>query len=160
MALVTTTKPMETNHKWGLYFLGFHLRKISQEMTKISIIDMSFNITNLRSQLHLSGANESTVMLEDIIDDVYLTHDNVIKWKHFLRYWPFVRGIHQTPVDSPHKGQWRGGALMFSLICAWTNDWANNRGRWYETRSCSLWRQCNVLIRAHCPDISRGPVSI
>ena len=23
------------------------------------------------------------------------------------------------------KGQWRG-ALMFSLICAWTNDWANN----------------------------------
>ena len=35
-------------------------------------------------------------------------------------------GIHASPVDSPHKGQWRG-ALMFSLICAWTNDWANNR---------------------------------
>ena len=31
-----------------------------------------------------------------------------------------------VPVDSPHKGQWRG-ALMFSLICAWTNDWVNNR---------------------------------
>ena len=29
------------------------------------------------------------------------------------------------PVTSPHKGQWRG-ALMFSLICAWKNDWANN----------------------------------
>ena len=29
--------------------------------------------------------------------------------------------------DSPHKGQWRG-ALMFSLICAWKNGWANNRG--------------------------------
>ena len=27
---------------------------------------------------------------------------------------------------SPHKGQWRG-ALTFFLICAWTNDWANNR---------------------------------
>ena len=27
---------------------------------------------------------------------------------------------------SPHKGQWRG-ALMFSLNCAWTNGWANNR---------------------------------
>ena len=25
-----------------------------------------------------------------------------------------------------HKGQWRG-ALMFSLICAWINDWVNNR---------------------------------
>ena len=52
-------------------------------------------------------------------------HDDVIKWKHFPRYWPFVRGIHRRPVNSPHKGQWRG-ALMFSLICTWTNDWANN----------------------------------
>ena len=22
-------------------------------------------------------------------------HDDVIKWKHFPRYWPFVRGIHR-----------------------------------------------------------------
>ena len=43
-------------------------------------------------------------------------HDDVIKWRHFPRYWPFVRGIHLPPVNSPHKGQWRG-ALMFSLIC-------------------------------------------
>ena len=43
-------------------------------------------------------------------------HDDVIKWKHFPRYWPFVRGIHRSQVNSPHKGQWRG-ALMFSLIC-------------------------------------------
>ena len=53
-------------------------------------------------------------------------HDDVIKWRHFPRYWPFVRGIHRSPVTSPHKGQWRG-ALMFSLICAWMNDWVNNR---------------------------------
>ena len=53
-------------------------------------------------------------------------HDDVIKWKHFPRYWPFVRGIHRSPVNSPHKGQWRG-ALMFSLISAWINRWVNNR---------------------------------
>ena len=53
-------------------------------------------------------------------------HDHVMKWKHFPRYWPFVRGIHRSPVNSPHKGQWRG-ALMFSLICVWINDWVNNR---------------------------------
>ena len=34
-------------------------------------------------------------------------NDDVIKWRHFLRYWPFVRGIHRSPVNSPHKGQWR-----------------------------------------------------
>ena len=53
-------------------------------------------------------------------------HDGVIKWKHFPHYWSFVRGIHRSPVNSPHKGQWRG-ALVFSLICAWTNDCASNR---------------------------------
>ena len=44
----------------------------------------------------------------------------------FPRYWPFVRGIHWSPVDSPHKGQGRE-AFMLSLICAWTNGWANNQ---------------------------------
>ena len=34
-----------------------------------------------------------------------ITHDDVIKWKHFPRYWPFVRGIHRSPMKSPHKGQ-------------------------------------------------------
>ena len=54
------------------------------------------------------------------------SHDDVIKWKHFPRYWPFVRGIHRSPVNSPQKGQ-RRGALMFSLICVWINSWVNNR---------------------------------
>ena len=53
-------------------------------------------------------------------------HDDVIKWKHIPRYWPFVCRIHRSPVNSPHKGQWRG-ALMFHMICAWINGWANNR---------------------------------
>ena len=45
-------------------------------------------------------------------------HDGVVKWKHFLCYWPFVRGIqHWSPVYSPHKDQWCR-ALMFS-----TNSW-------------------------------------
>ena len=53
-------------------------------------------------------------------------HYDVIKWKHFPRYWPFMLGIHRSPVGSPHKGHWRG-ALIFSLICAWTNSWTNSR---------------------------------
>ena len=52
--------------------------------------------------------------------------DDTIKWKHFLCYWPFVREIHRSPVDSPHKSQWRG-ALMLYLMCTWTNRWANIR---------------------------------
>ena len=50
-------------------------------------------------------------------------HDDVIKGKHFPRYWPFVWGIHRWPVNSPHKDQWRA-PLTFSLI--WINGWVNN----------------------------------
>ena len=51
-----------------------------------------------------------------------LQHD---EWKHFPRYWPFVWGIHRSPVNFHHKGQLRG-ALMFYLICTWIDDWVNN----------------------------------
>ena len=53
-------------------------------------------------------------------------HDDIIKWKHFPYYRPFVQGIHWSPVNSPRRGQWRR-ALMFSLIWAWINGWVNNR---------------------------------
>ena len=61
-----------------------------------------------------------------VLPQTYYEHDDVTKWNHFPRYWPFVRGIHRSPVDSPHKGQWHR-ALMFSLTCILTNGWANNR---------------------------------
>ena len=72
-------------------------------------------------------------------------HDDVIKWKHFPRYWPFVRGIHRSPVNSPHKGQWRG-ALMISLICALNKRLSKQSRSWrFETSSRPLWRHCNMV---------------
>ena len=96
-------------------------------------------------------------------------HDNVIKWKHFPRYWPFVRGIH----PSPHKGQWRG-ALVFSLICAWINSWLNNReagdlkrhGVHYDVivmmqqrrdeSHLNQWRALKTLRPSQLPSFCRG----
>ena len=98
----------------------------------------------------------------------WILHDDVIKWKHFPRNWPFVREIHRSPVNFPHKGQWRG-ALMFSLIYAWINDWVNNREAgdlrrqhghydvivmcnllltcpiWWEDITCVYWYICRKL---------------
>ena len=80
--------------------------------------------------------------------DCWFIHDDVIKWRHFPRYWPFVRGIHWSLVKSPHKGQWRG-ALIFSFDLRLNKRLSNNSwGWWFETLSCPLWRQCNVLA---CP---------
>ena len=74
----------------------------------------------------LSNDIWDSIQYKDGVLAVQETHDDVIKWKHFPRYWPFVRGIHRSPVNSPHKVQWRG-ALMFSLICVWIKSWVNNR---------------------------------
>ena len=69
-------------------------------------------------------------------------HGDVIKWKHFPRNWPCVRGIHRSPVNSPHKGQWRG-ALLFSLICVWINGWVYNR----EASDLKHHRALNCFFR-------------
>ena len=61
-------------------------------------------------------------------------------WRHhgniFPHYWPFVRGNHWSPVNFPHKGQWRG-ALIRSLICAWVNGWVNNHEASDLSRHCA-----------------------
>ena len=77
-------------------------------------------------------------------------HDDVIKLKHFPRYWPFVRGIHRWPVNSPHKGQClRSFDVLFDLrlnerLSKQSWDW------WLETSSRSLWRHCNDLTLCNC----------
>ena len=78
------------------------------------------------------------------------TYDDVIKWKHFPRYWSFVREIHRSPLNSAHKSQW-GGFLMFSLICALNKHLSKHSwGWWFKTPSRSLWRHCNECISWEC----------
>ena len=71
-----------------------------------------------------------------------LRQDDVMKWKYLPRYWPFVRGIHRWPVGAPQKDQWCG-ALKFSLICAWTNDWTTN---WYAGDLRRRRGHCDVTV--------------
>ena len=86
-------------------------------------------------------------------------HCNVpgTSWKHFPRYLPFVRGIHRSTVNYPHKGQWRG-ALMFSLICVWRNGWANNGDacdlrRYFAHYDVIVMFQAHPPMWRHCNDI-------
>ena len=76
----------------------------------------------------------------------YCLHHNVIKWEHFPRFWLFVRWVHRSPVNSLHKGQWRG-ALMFFFICARINIWVNNRKPGDLRRQCAHY---DVIVCVHC----------
>ena len=97
--------------------------------TKKWLLSWAFPVKLSSSGRHTSANDDKSMLVQAMISmmlDMKPVHDDVIKWKHFPRYWPFVLGIHRSPMNSPHKGQWRG-ALMFSLICFWINGWVNNR---------------------------------
>ena len=75
-------------------------------------------------------------------------------WRHqmetFSALLAICRGIHRSPVNSPHKGQWRG-TLVFSMICAWTNGWVNTRDAGDYTRhrahyDVTVMRKCHQCV--------------
>ena len=58
-------------------------------------------------------------------------HQKFLRTTHECGLWHPCYVLHtneppgpswNSPVNSPHKGQWRG-ALMFSLVCVWINGW-------------------------------------
>ena len=55
-------------------------------------------------------------------------HDDVTKWKHFPRYWPFVRGIDLRLNKRLGKQSW---------------------GWWFETLARPLWRHRNDNVRCN-----------
>ena len=124
--------------KWlNLNFFGFRYFSLTDDITCWSISHDMF-ISFCLFDLYISKLVKWGKWSE---------HGDVIKWKHFPRYWPFVRGIHRSTVNFPHKGQWRG-ALMFSLIYARVNGWVNNRevgdlrrylAHYDVTVMCSFW---------------------
>ena len=80
-------------------------------------------------------------------------------WRHqmetFSALLALCAGNSPVPVNSPHKGQWRG-TLMFSLICARINDWVNNREagdlrrhRTYDVTVMHFYLICSRTIVVH-----------
>ena len=74
-------------------------------------------------------------------------------WRHQMEtlsaLLAICAGIHRSPVNSQHKGQWRG-ALMFSLICVWITGWVNNR----EAGDLRRYRtHCDVTVMMICSQL-------
>ena len=73
---------------------------------------------------------------------VYLIYENTSMitqqtcWSNQMETFSALLPIWNSPVNSPHRGQWRR-ALMFSLICTWINGWVNKgkAGDWRRHRA-------------------------
>ena len=80
-------------------------------------------------------------------------HDDVIKWKHFPRNWPFVRGIHRSRWIPRTETVTRGFDVFFDLRLnkrLSKQSW----GWWFETLPRPLWRHSKGL---RCVDICFYP---
>ena len=63
--------------------------------------------------------------MREISDFIYIEHlDSTTWWRHKMETFSALLVFCADNSHSPNKGQWRG-ALIHSLICAWTNSWAN-----------------------------------
>ena len=113
--------------------------------TKLLIHENAFEVVIREMVAICPGKDELIALHWPEKTSFKMAHDDVIKWKHFPRYWPFVWGIHRSPVNSLHKGQWRG-ALMFCFDLR-PNKWLSKQswGWWFEMLSRPLWRHRNVL---------------
>ena len=78
-------------------------------------------------------------------------------WRHqmetFSALLAICAGNSPVPVNSPHKGQWRG-ALMFSLICVCINGWINNR----EAGDLRRYRVHYVVIVMRTTHTQNSPI--
>ena len=100
----------------------------------------------------LSICNHIPIAYKYIAVEIYLIIDprhDVIKWKHFPRYWPFV---WNSPVIIEFPSQ-RPGTRRFDVFFDLRlNERLSrqSRRRWFETPSRSLWRHWNDNIE-HLP---------
>ena len=97
-------------------------------------------------------ARVSATCETDCVRRNLLYHDDVIKWKHFPRYWPFVRG------NSPETGEFPTQRPVTRSFDGFVDLRLNKRlskqwwGWWFETLSRPLWRHPNVIRYLLCSD--------
>ena len=95
---------------------------VKQKRARLDIRSQRVLLTSATATLHTHWS------VSILFTDTWWAHKPW--WRHqmetFSALLALCAGNSPVPVNSPHKGQWRG-ALMFSLICAWIHDWVNNR---------------------------------
>ena len=80
---------------------GIHWGRFQITFPRMNWMQQIFN--EILHPFHFSITTPLVIDAHTAID-VWECHDDVIIWKLFPRSWPFVRGIHRSQVNSPHKG--------------------------------------------------------
>ena len=125
------------------WLLSIKIRNFLNQNTKLfNHENVSENIVCEKAAI-LSRADELSIRIS-LSYIGYQQHEDVIKWKHFPRYWPFVRGIHWSLWIPAQRPVTRSFNVLFDLRLnkrLSKQSW----GCWFETPSRPLWRHRNDL---------------
>ena len=129
--LVTSVVPGHCLDQLWL-IVNWTLKNKFEISVKIKIQNVSFN----KMYLKMSSAKwQPFCFCLNVL--VGVVHYNIIKWKHFLHYWLFVREIHWKPVT------W-GFDVFFDLHLK-KGLGKQSRHWWFEMPSHLLWYHYNGL---------------
>ena len=109
-------------------------------------LELYINHTEPIRDLTDTTSNLQTVTLDDYKDICVASslscRGEVIKCRHFPQYWPFVRGIHRSPVNS-QRPVTQSFDVFFDLRLNKRLS-RSSKYRWFETPSRPLWDHSNV----------------
>ena len=75
----------------------------------------------------------------------YTSHDDVIRWKHLPRYWPFVWGIHRSQRTVMRS-------FDVSLICVRIPGWLDNHDAGDLRRHCAHYDVIVIIFHVQLRD--------
>ena len=89
------------------------------------------HLSNISWHVHVCNYTEGTVK------NIHRLYNNIMTWKRLKHYWPFVMGIHRSPVDSRHNGRVMYSFEAFFVISL--NKLLNKQSsyRWHDMTWCS-----------------------
>ena len=139
---------------WPVTAIGHHCYKRPFNVTRQRI-----HATQFSTELHTCGmrsAGGSSHKSSQFTSKS--NHDDVIKWKKFPRYWPFVRGIHLSPVVSLTQASgaelsidmpviWDAIALIMTSLECYEWDWQLFRPKQQDqTNFCRCYDNTGVVL--------------
>ena len=143
------------NHCFLSVFISAGVMDVENVDSMMKVNKAATWLTRYKSKfVEKSNTNAAFFRMNVTVSIKTTNHGDVIKWNHFRRYWPLVRGIHRSPVNSPDKGQCHG-ALIFSLI--WANGWVNIRNAGGLRRPLAHYDVTVMAIYGDNPQLSMNP---
>ena len=109
--------------------IGILITKFLNSASELSVvIGMQYSYNGVKQRCHSHKSSNQSISKRGC--KKCMVHPWFAWWRHqmetFSALLAICAGNSPVPVNSPHKGQWRG-ALTFSLMCVWINGWVNNR---------------------------------